>query len=205
VKLKLEAQDYGMILSVTESISAQEIPVLRAGLGKIFQTQKNPVLLDLSQLPDAQLRNPQTLTQLLALKASSAAEDHELFVITPVERLGDAGTRDQGIALIRTPLARFIALESTLQLEVAELERQKGVLEKKLQAIDSGAGSLRKLRKENSDLRKRLSFVEPQVRSLLTARREPLASDPMTARLKAVERTLGSVLESQGILQAGQP
>lgn len=202
MKLKLEQQDYGTILTVTESIEHEQVAVIKAGLGKILLNDSRPVLVDLCGIPDSQLNVERLTAELVALKAWAACQDRELFVAAAVRELGDAATREQGAALLASARAREAALEAACRIHVEKLERQKNALEKKRASLEGAGSRLRKLRKENSDLRKRIALAETQIRSLPASRGETGRFEENASRLRTAERTLRAVLEKQGFLEA---
>jgi hypothetical protein len=199
MKLKLETQDQFVILTATESISVEQTAVLHAGLNKLFLAGKKRMILDLTALPAAELRMPQVLTQLIALKTWAASQDAELFVASPIEKLGDVPGRAEALQLMSSPVGRLMSLEATCKLHLEELERQKTVLEKKLAVIDSGTGSILKARKENSDLKKRIAFLESHRARLSHSQRKPLTSESLQSKLRGIELILETVLLQQGL------
>jgi hypothetical protein len=198
VKLKLERLEHGLVLSVTESIEAAQVAVIKAGLAK---AAKSRVLIDLCSLPEALLQSERLASEFLALKAGFACQDREVLVASPVTALGDAPTRELGIALLETAPAREAALLAACLLYAQKLERRKSALEQELSSLESSASSLRRLRKTGSDLRKRVEAAETQIRELAATKRPAASSEENAARLRTAEQTLTLVLQKRGFLE----
>jgi hypothetical protein len=199
MKLKLEELDSGPLLSVSESIEAEQVAVIRAGLANLLKKGAARVLVDLSAIPEEQLRGERLISEFVALKAWAACQDREVLVAAPLTELGDAPTREALFALASDPQAREAAQLGACRAYAAKLERQKHALEKKVSALEPGASSLRKLRKQNSDLRKRIAFAEAEIRRWVTTRNAAGSFEENAARLRTAERTLAQALESKGI------
>lgn len=203
MKLKLERSEHGLVLSVTESIQPEQVAVIKAGLAKGSKTgAQSRILIDLCSIPEASLQGERLTSEFLALKASFACQGREVFVASPVSDLGDAASRELGLALLESAPAREAALLAACRLYAEKLERQKAALEKKLAALETDASSLRQLRKKNSDLRKRVLSAEGQIRGLVSAKNPAGTFEENASRLRTAERTLTTVLQKHGFLGA---
>lgn len=203
VKLKLERSEHGLVLSVTESIQSEQVAVIKAGLAKGSKTGVHSrILIDLCALPQASLQGERLASEFLALKAGFACQGREVFVASSVPGLGDAASRELGLALLESAPAREAAQLAACRLYAEKLERQKAATEKKLDALEADACSLRQLRKKNSDLRKRVLSAENQIRELVATKNPGGNFEENASRLRTAELTLTTVLQKHGFLEA---
>ncbi|MCM2277798.1 MAG: hypothetical protein NDJ89_06950 [Oligoflexia bacterium] len=198
MKLKLEVQDNVMILAVSESVTADQIAILRAGLGKLIQAGKKTLLLDLSD-PNLAVA-PAEVKEIAALRDWASELGAQLMIASPMTGLGDALTRPETLKLLTSPLGRLLMLEGRLRSQLKALEQHKIDLEKKLASVNSGPNSVNLLKKENSDLKARIVDLEKQIKFRLDHRTRPYETPGMGAKNDLAHRILVSVLEQEGIL-----
>lgn len=200
MKLKLEATEGVTILEVSEFLGPEHLPVLKAGLSKLFQDKRTNVLLDLSSLKAEDFRPIQALTEVRALRDWASETGARLLIASPVAEWADAPTREAALAVFTSPLGKLLAFENRLRSQLTELTRLKGEMEERMTKLGSVTGDAKTLRKENGELRLRVEDLEGQVLKLLKARVKPSATESIANRAKTAERTLVSVLEQEGVL-----
>lgn len=199
MKLKLEVKGSITILGVTEDVAHQHVPVLKAGLGKIFESGKKAVVLDLAE---TQGLSPTTLAEILGIQAIAADAGAQLVLVSPIPGLGGASSRDEAIQMLTSPIGRLMAQEAGLNAKLTRLTKRKIELENALNSTAAAEKEIRKLRKDNSDLKTLISGLEQKVQRLFEQRTTPVG-DPaaLASRRVTVEKTSTVVLEVAGILQ----
>ncbi|MCM2323674.1 MAG: hypothetical protein NDJ90_10480 [Oligoflexia bacterium] len=198
MKLKLEVQNAIVILAVSESIAAQQIAVLKAGLNKLIQSGKKTILLDLSD-PNLAVA-PADVNALAELREWAVDNGAQLMIASAMTGLGDGPTREETLKLLTSPLGRLLLLEGRLRAQLKGLTQRKLELEQKLTSVSAEANSILTLRKENGELKKRIRDLEKQLRFRVEHRTRPFETPGMDAKREAATRVLISVLEQEGIL-----
>jgi DNA repair exonuclease SbcCD ATPase subunit len=202
VKLKLEPGTGGAkILSVTESIAAQQVPMLKAGLGKLFESGESLILLDLTTLPRAMLQDKAVLAGIQDIKSWSLSLPQELFVASSVPELSDALSVSELQAMVQSPLARLLASETKYKARLDELTRKKAELEKSLTSLDAEGAKLRAQRQTNTQLKKLITRLEAVLKVYEKERKPVVDMDPaLKTKLDQVEKTLKSILQTNGVI-----
>lgn len=198
MKLKLEAMEGVTILSVSDFIGTQHLPVLKAGLTKLFQSGKKTVLVDLCALGEEAFQPLEVTQDIAALRSWALENGGHLVIASPVPSLGDAASREQALQALSSPLGRLQALEARLQTQLRALEARKDEIEKRVTAMDQAGGDVRALRRENGELKARIADFERQIRSRLETRTHPAESQ--AGKFEIASRILVSVLEQEGVL-----
>lgn len=201
VKLKLEIAGDVTVLSITEAIEPPHVPVLKAGINKLVQSDKKVLLLDLSGLKDGDIQAMSVFQEIAKLQTWAQEMGAQLVIASTMPGLGQATSRDEGMRILGSVLSRLLAKEAYLRAQLTRLQRQKADYEEKLNtAASSGALDVKSLRREGSDLKSMIGTLEHQIGLLLKERLEPFASEPMKAKLEALNRILTAVLEQEGVL-----
>ena len=186
MKLKLTTQGTHTILSVTENVTQQQIPVLKAGISKIFQAGKKTVLLDLTQT----LADPAIIREMSELQLWAMELGAQLVAVTALRDVGQAGSVAEGIQLLGSQMALLLANETKLKTQLSALEKQLVELDKKLNSVASNENALAKLKKENADLRNHVTELEKEVARRLRNRVDIFESELIKNKM---ERLSGSV------------
>jgi len=191
VKLRIEAKEGFKVLHVTESISAKEAAILKAGLIKLFQAKEKNILLNLTNIGNT---NSAILREIASLKTTAAQMDALMMIASPFEGIGDGATFEETSKKLTSPLAGLLSMEAHFQ----KLQQQKEQLEKKLAAL--GDVDVKALRKENSDLKLLVKRLENLIRQLSKNRVESMDLELNKAKSAALDRTLMSIIEQEGLL-----
>ena len=195
VKLRIEAKEGFKVLHVTESISAKEAAILKAGLIKLFQAKEKNILLNLTNIGNT---NSAILREIASLKTTAAQMDALMMIASPFEGIGDGATFEETSKKLTSPLAGLLSMEAKLQAHFQKLQQQKEQLEKKLAAL--GDVDVKALRKENSDLKLLVKRLENLIRQLSKNRVESMDLELNKAKSAALDRTLMSIIEQEGLL-----
>lgn len=199
MKLKLETQDQITVLVVTDTIELAHIPVLKAGITKLFQSGKKTLLLDLTAVPEAQLKVEALRAQLAELRTWALTQDADVVVVSSVA--GNAKSRGEGVALLTSPLAKQQALETKLRVQIQQLETQKTKLTQALSLLGADA-DLKKVRIRNSQLKKDILAMEKVAKKFFTRRntKKARASEPLESGLQNLTTLLDDFLKKEGVL-----
>lgn len=198
VKLKLEQSNDITILSVSDGIEAAQIPVLKAGLHKLFQSKKTLVVLDLLTVKNELLMIQPMLSELSGLPHWAQEQGAQLAVISTATGVGTANTREEGIRAIQSPLAGLQMLEAKLQAQLKMLETQKADFTQKINS--AAADDVRALRQENSKLHNTIKSLEEINLRFLKKRTEPSQSIAVKAKWDELQSILSIVLVQEGLL-----
>ncbi len=204
MKLKLEVRDGKTFLSISEGLTPEQVPVIKAGLNKLSQSGKKIVVLELTALPQAHLCDEKTRAQLLSLPPWAQEIGLELSINgledgtapSQIEAPAPASTYPD------TPLGRLQATEATLTSEFKKLEAQKNDFNRKMEAMASGEKEIKDLQLQNSRIQRLIVFLEGELKRLSKKRKDPISSEALASQLDAVQKTLKSVLEREGVLSA---
>jgi hypothetical protein len=200
MKLKLETQDAVTVLVVTEAVETSHIPILKAGLAKLFQTGKKTILLDFSQVAEKDFKDPSLFQQIAELRGWSQLSDAQVIVVSAIQNLGHAPSREAGIQLLSSPVGQLQALESKLQAEYKMLEAKKAALQQKVGA--STTDDQKKLLAENSRLKKEIAQTEKLCRKFLKSRnKDPFQLPAMQVSQENLGKLVDSFLKTEGVLK----
>jgi hypothetical protein len=204
MKLRLENQDPlnpGLtILVVSEKIESSHLAVLKAGLTKLFQSGKKAVLLDLSSIQPADLTTSTVGQEILALRIWAASFDAQVLVISPLETLGHAKTREEAVKIINSSEGPLLALEAKLQAELKAAIAKKTALEQKLTQANS-AGDPKILLRTKSDLTRSVNEAQRITSRFLKNRSsDPYSLPAFQLAREALEEILVTVLKKEGVL-----
>lgn len=202
MKLKLEETDGVAVLAVLPSgtrVTHAQVQVIKAGLKKLFESGKSPLVIDFTQIPEAEFED-KDLIQVLATLPGWALEHSALLAIaSPIAGLGQAATRAEAIQIVKSPSIKLIAQEAQLKAKQTLLTKEKKELEQKLNSVTSGGGDIKALQKEQSDLKRIIQGLEKQLALMLKEDRKPFSSDLTKAQNDTVEKLLSDALEQQGV------
>lgn len=207
MKLKLEFPDHGAVLSVTESISSDQVSILKAGLGKIFaRVPGKTVLLDLTAV-DGTIQSPIS-DSLLELKRWALVEaERPLLIVSAHAGTGDAPSLAEALRIAGTEAELESALCRVGESVIRGLEARRDQLAAELKARDKLPYPLRQLRTETSRLRQRIRASEQGLSALDAAfagGKPDRVADPRladaAARRRTAERVIEDVLARQGLL-----
>jgi hypothetical protein len=204
MKLKLENPDPlnpGLTtLIVTESIEPAHIAVLKAGLTKLFQSGKKTILLDFSAVQATGLTTPTISQEILALRVWASASDAQVLVVSPIETLGHAKTREDAIKIVNSSEGPLLALEAKLQAEFKAVSAKKAELEGKL-AQANAAGDPKVLLRTKSDLTRAVNEAQRiTARFLKNRSSDPFSLPAFQLANEALEEILVTVLKKEGVL-----
>lgn len=200
MNVKIENQDNFTVLVATGPLAANELPILKAGLTKLFQSGHKVVVLDLVAVPAATLGTPEALAAVASLRTLAGEKGAQLLIASPVTGIGDAAQRDDAIARINSPLGRLLALEKRLVVQIKKVEQHKVLLEQKIAHVEKTTGNIMQLRRENVELKRRLSELEELVRARLLTRLPPFTSELNQHQFDTAARILTSAMEKQGAI-----
>jgi hypothetical protein len=192
------------ILVVTEGIESANLAILKAGLNKLIVSGKRNLLLDCGLLKESDIKDPGLFIQISNLRGwASTLEGQggaQVIVVSPLEKLGHARTREEGVALLSSAAAPLLALEAKLQNDIRVLQSRKADIEAKITQA-SAAGDPRALLRENSDFKKSIVETERLTQRFLKNRSKDPFQLPATDLLQeALDQLLGSALKKEGIL-----
>lgn len=204
MKLRLEIQNQITILTVTEGMKQDQLPVLRAGLTKLFASGKKAIVLDLSDVDRTLAAQPEMYDAVDQLHGLAYESQARLIVISNNKKVAQAASRADAEKLaqsdnpLQSPLERLQSLEMNLQARIKSLEAKKVESEKKMSALEGTTVELKKLRKENSDLRKKINLLENSLEAYLKER--PAEFSAPKTKYDALKRTVIAVLEQEGLM-----
>ncbi len=199
MKLKLEAKGGVTILGVTEDVGAQHVPVLKAGLTKLFESGKKAVLLDVA---GAVGMAPSVLAEIIGIQNIAADHGAQLMIVSPTPGIGNASSRDEALGLMTSPIGNLMAEEARLSAKLSRLTKRKTELENALASTAATEKDIKRLRKENSDLKTLVGGLERQLERLLRERIPKGAELPsLASKRMTIEKTATVVLEVSGVLQ----
>ena len=200
IKIKLESQENLTVLVVSETLQPSELPILRAGLAKLFQSGHKVVLLDLIAVPQQDLRTPEAIASIAGCRIFASEQGAQLVIASPVNGIGDVALRSEAVQQMNSPLGRLLALEKRLIAQIRKVEEHKSLLDGKMKTVEQTSGQVLNLRRENFELKRRLNELEKQVRHRFEARSLSYANELNRAKYEAAVRVLVSVMEQEGVL-----
>jgi hypothetical protein len=201
MKLKLESQENVTILVVTESIEPTHVPVLKAGLTKLFQSGKKTILLDFTLVAESDFKDPTLFQQISDLRGWAAQSEAQVAVVSPIQKLGHAIARPEAMKIVTSQIAQLQSLEAKLQADLKSLEQKKADLEKKLGAAGQDA-DLKKAQLQNSLLKKNIATAEKIARKFMKLRSKEQPKLPaQQATQESLIKLTDQFLKQEGILK----
>jgi hypothetical protein len=201
MKLKLEQNDSVTLLTVSEEISAENVPVLKAGLTKLFQSGKKSILLDLAALSASDLKSPSVAFDLASLPGWAKEAGFRLVVASKIPEVSLTPDRAGALAILTSPIADLLLEESSLRFALKDLSGKKATLEQKLNSLKTDDAKIKKLKNEKSRQLLLIRTLSRQVRKLLSHRKESLFGKPeASANRTLLAKTLRPILTEQKLL-----
>ena len=198
MKLRLDPKEKTPTLEITETISPNDVAVLRAGVRKLFKSGKKEVLLDLTQIAPPRLTSPEMILALKSLQLVAADEKAVLVVISPVVGVGTAPTRADALTLLNSPDSRLLNREAQLQASLDVLEATKAAAEAQLATLASETDALL-TRRNHSALKQEILRLTSDIETWLNNR--PASSTPRPQDSGSVIQTIQAILKKQGLLK----
>ena len=195
MKLKLSEKAGIKILAVTETLQAQEISVLHAGILKILHSGASGLIVDLTQ---TQVDH----SAISQLRVGTQTLPTPLLIVTSVENLGDLLKIDDAVALLNSPVRKLMTRENQLKLRIAEAQTRKKDLEAKLSEQTARWSDFLKLKKRQSDLKRETALLENALGAWITAGKMDASTPrPPMPKSALLNQVLKTALASQGILK----
>jgi anti-anti-sigma regulatory factor len=195
MKLKMEKRDDVQVLVVTEALGLPQALVLRAGLSKMLRTGVKQLVVDLT---GATPLDPKALEQLGDARNEADTADVTLVFVAADPEWADAPTTDAAIQRLKSPLGDLLTEEAKLHAQLKKLQRRKHALETRLGA--DGGQDTKTLRKENSDLKNSVTWLENVVEAMVKARKEPAFIASTEKKMERLKEILAAILEQVGLL-----
>lgn len=204
VKLKLETDQNITILNVLEDVAVPHAAILRAGLAKLIDSGKKTILVDLT---NATFTESAAIFEITGVTSIASERGAQIVLVSPIDGVGHATTREAGIAILGTNVAGLMASEARLQNDLERLKKKKGELEEQFNGM-GGASSggnnendPKELRKDNADLRNLIAGLEKQIEYYLKGRTNSFESDGAKSRNVILGQTLTGIFEFEGVLK----
>lgn len=197
MKLALEAQEGVTVLVVTEDVLVPHAAILKAGIRKMAAAGKKSLLIDLTAVTPP---NDAALRAIAEIRAEASSLGAQIAIASPVQGVGDASTRAEALAQMRSVLGGLLSSEASLKARRDQLEKRKAELTQKLSGSGMSDVEIKALRKSNSDLKKTVRRLEAHVVALFGAWSSFRAPDPQLKRQEQVDQVLSSVLGQENIL-----
>lgn len=199
MKLKIDTHEGITILALTEAITVQHLPVLKAGLSKIAGSGRKRIVLDLTGVKESEIEAA-CLEELSILPGWAQLTIDALVIWAggPPALQGQLSLAD-ALNFIKSPDALLQVKEAKLKIELRGLEKFKTQLEGTLQKLEQNK-ELLKVKRENSECRAAITFLEDQISQRLKSRLEPYPADFTKIKMDSLHKTLVSVLEQDGLL-----
>jgi hypothetical protein len=198
MKIRMDTQGAVSVLIVNESVGAQEIDVLRAGVSKLLVQGKSPLILDLvtAELkPDGKARLPELL--------SATSESALLLIASPDAEIAAAPTVSGCLELLASPAAKLLAEEGRLKTLISLARARKARAERQLSETEPLAMEIRMLRRENGAIRATMLSMEEQVREQLKTRKAPWTAATYLDQTLNVVETLRDVFAPTELVKIG--
>ena len=200
MKLKLQVEDDVTVLAVTETVDPAQLPVLKAGLNKLFQSEKRLVILDLMAVPDSNLLHPDVVSAILALPGWAKEQAAHLQVVSSAATVATAPSLADAIRALKNPLTKLLLLEAKLEKQLKALEKQKNDISQKVETATAGKSDLKMLRHENSAFKNTVAILEDYIQVNLRKRTQPVTSGALKLKQENLRNLLVTVLEQEGVL-----
>jgi len=198
MKLKLDAETGIKILSITESVSAQDAAILKAGLMKLFTPDVKVVILNLAQIADCPSA---TLIEISNFRNAVPNKDARLLIVHSHPDVADAPSIEKAKELATSPLGSLLAMEARLQSRLKSLKSKKAELEQKIGSSGGkGEDDVKTLKKENSDLKRMIKNMHKEVETMLKERQEPITDATLSAQATEIDKILITILSQEGFV-----
>ena len=204
VKLKLEIDGDITFLVVSEAVDMKQLPVLKAGLKKLFQSNKKTIVLDFLAVPETCFQQDTAMTSEISQLPKWAQElGAQLLVASGADGVHGYASRQGALEYLQVEINRLLATENQLTHELAEAEQLKAEIRKKLDTNAAEIAKLKNLKKDHSRLKKEITQLEEAIQRQL-ARRIPPVETLMSIKQKntTVRNLLITVLEQEGAIPA---
>ncbi|OFZ83028.1 MAG: hypothetical protein A2583_13285 [Bdellovibrionales bacterium RIFOXYD1_FULL_53_11] len=188
------------VLAVTEEIKNQHGPILKAGISKLFQSGKKTLLLDLTSVTQVDEGIAKEVQEIIHMAPEM---DAQIIVVSPIDGIGQAPSRDIAIKQMQSALFGLLATEAKLQAKLRLLEQKKNQFIEKLNGMKTGEVDVLSLRKENGELKKRAQELEKGISKFLSKREDVKYNQMLTDRFNMVTKTLNQILTQDGVVQMG--
>jgi len=186
-----------MILSISEDLTEEHAPVLRAGIQKIYGAGKNIIVLDLT---NAKQELTATLKKIVASISANIDVEIDLTIIHPDTSVGTAQSRESAVQKLSNPIERILALEARQKAKISRLEKRKAALSEKLSAQGDDK-DIKTTLKENAELKQKLGIMEKHLEVLLERRKKPKKPDEILKEYEDdLNKILMLVLQQEGVL-----
>lgn len=195
MKLKLKDQNGFKVLAILEDVDATHVPILKAGINKLFLSGAGALILDLSGIKKIA---PETLQAIAGLKAEAQKIQAHLIVCGPQDGVVDHPDVEAGIQAASSSLAVLMATEAKLQAYIKELQTKKAAIENQIKATGATVDP-KDLARECSDLKRTITSLERETTELLKAR-GATPPTPVPPLPPALQQSLHAVLEQEEIL-----
>lgn len=220
MKLKAYQKNDVAVLEVSGPMIPQELPVLKAGIGKYFRSGKNKILLDLRKTEELPVFCLKELVKLhllaselsgaivIAGKSEAVKKVIQSYSTPPPLRYFEE--IDQAIQSFSLADAESVlkdaeppkpaaapvpgtlpAAQDTVRLR--ELEKENAILRGRVQNADTDAS--KKLRAENSELKTAVNAMEAEIRELVRFRKTPVDPGAYKSRILQLEASLAEYAE----------
>jgi hypothetical protein len=200
LKLKLEAQNDVTILIATETVAAQHIPVLKAGISKLLQSGKVAIVVDLS---GADPIEPLLVPELNTFLQWGKGLCRYFQIVSNIPELSSIQDRTQAVKMIQTSPEFTKALDETLKNRFKILETEKTKLEQSLKKLGA-ANDTGLLQKENSRLKKRVKHLEIQIAHYLKVRTPPHDTKALKQTAESTFFVVETLLDQQTIMNPNE-
>lgn len=174
MKLKLEQQDPVTILTVSEDVTFETIPVLKAGLSKLFKSGKEAILLDMSSVSLADLKPATVAAEIAALPGWANEEGFDLLIASRLPEISTISDRAKALEIFASPIADLLLEEASLQTTVKDLQRKKSALEDRLKSLKTDEAKIKKLQAQKSKNLLLIDVLSRQVKKFAGHRTESL-------------------------------
>ena len=204
LKLRLESNSTNKdltILAITGPITAENIPVLKAGLTKMAQSGKKQIILDMSEIKEKDCENAQVMSEIDQLSKWAKEENFDLLVATLISSVGDVPTRKQAVEVFSSELCPLLLQETLIKSELRRIKTEKLGYEERLQRLRSEEVKSKQFRKDTSDLSKYVKDLEDQIESLLE-KRGTNESSTWRLRRDEIEKVAVPILLQKGLIKA---
>lgn len=193
-----------MILTVTEAVSSQDVPLLKAGLNKIFKSGRKRILLDLLGVETGEVgansdRFWQAIAQIPTFAEKEFRAQLSIVLLKPWE--GQFKAREEALKKLQSPLADLLEREARLHDEVDELKREEYKLNAEI-AKSAGSESVKSAQKLNSVLRESVKSIEEELNLILNTRSSPFKTEGLAKKNENLVNVLAALLAREGVLQS---
>lgn len=199
MKIKLETVNDTSILNITETLNIADLTVLRAGVNKMLKSGTRSILIDLSTLSEASLGSTDVLNLLSELKTWAREQTPLFALIGTLADFMDYRERAEAMSAFSSDLPRLMSLETKLIAQINALTERRKKLDEDLQVLEPVESKLKKLRKENTELKRKQEIIQLLTRrSAFKRSANYTASEVIQSKLASIQEVLFPVLEKEG-------